>query len=102
EHRAIGLNYSDVYTRSGYSPLIEPPAVPGMEAAGVVIDIGPGVHGILPGDRVAYACAPPGAYAEYRTMKAELLVVLPDSIGDELAAAAMLTGIMARLRLRRG
>ena len=99
KHSAIGLNYIDVYTRSGYYPLIEPPAVPGMEAAGVVLDIGPGVHGILPGDRVAYACAPPGAYAEVRTMKAELLVVLPDDIGDELAAAVMLKGMSAEFLL---
>jgi NADPH:quinone reductase-like Zn-dependent oxidoreductase len=72
-----------------------------MEAAGVVLDIGPGVHGILPGDRVAYACAPPGAYAEVRTMKAELLVVLPDDIGDELAAAVMLKGMSAEFLLHR-
>jgi NADPH2:quinone reductase len=101
KHSAIGLNYIDVYTRSGYYPLIQPPAVPGMEAAGVVLDIGPGVHGILPGDRVAYACSPPGAYAEYRTMKAELLVVLPDDIGDELAAAVMLKGMSAEFLLHR-
>jgi NADPH2:quinone reductase len=101
KHSAIGLNYIDVYTRTGYYPLIEPPAVPGMEAAGVVLDIGPGVHGILPGDRVAYACAPPGAYAEVRTMKAELLVVLPDDIGDELAAAVMLKGMSAEFLLHR-
>ncbi|HZT19318.1 MAG TPA: SRPBCC family protein, partial [Dongiaceae bacterium] len=101
KHSAIGLNYIDVYTRSGYYPLIEPPAVPGMEAAGVVIDVGAGVHGILPGDRVAYACPPPGAYAEYRTMKAELLVVLPDDIGEELAAAALLKGMTAEFLLHR-
>jgi NADPH2:quinone reductase len=101
KHSAIGLNYIDVYTRTGYYPLIEPPAVPGMEAAGVVLDVGPGVHGILPGDRVAYACAPPGAYSEYRTMKAELLVVLPEDIGDELAAAVMLKGMSAEFLLHR-
>jgi NADPH:quinone reductase-like Zn-dependent oxidoreductase len=101
KHTAIGLNYIDVYTRTGYYPLIEPPGTPGMEAAGVVLDIGPGVHGILPGDRVAYACAPPGAYAEYRTMKAELLVVLPDDIGEELAAAAVLKGVTAEFLLHR-
>jgi len=101
KHSAIGLNYIDVYTRNGYYPLIEPPGVPGMEAAGLVLDIGPGVHGILPGDRVAYACLPPGAYAEYRTMKAELLVVLPEDIGDELAAAAMLKGMSAEFLLHR-
>ena len=101
KHSAIGLNYIDVYTRTGYYPMLEPPGVPGMEAAGVVMDVGPGVHGILPGDRVAYACAPPGAYAEYRTMPAELLVVLPDDIGDELAAAVLLKGMTAEFLLHR-
>ena len=75
---AIGVNYIDVYVRTGLYPLLSPPGVPGMEAAGEVIDVGEGVTGILPGDRVAYACPPVGAYAQYRTLKAEQLVVLPD------------------------
>jgi NADPH:quinone reductase len=98
---AIGLNYIDVYTRSGYYPLIEPPAVVGMEAAGEVLDVGAQVHGILPGDRVAYACPPPGAYTEYRTMNAELLVVLPEGMSEELAAAVMLKGMTAEFLLHR-
>jgi len=75
--------------------------VVGMEAAGVVVDVGPAVHGILAGDRVAYACTPPGAYAEYRTMKADLVVPLPDDIDDETAAAVMLKGMAAEFLLHR-
>src|SRR3546814_16802809 len=72
-----------------------------MEAVGVVLEIGPGVHGINPGDRVSYACAPVGAYAEARTMPAELVVPLPDDIGDETAAAVLLKGMSAELLLPR-
>jgi NADPH:quinone reductase-like Zn-dependent oxidoreductase len=100
-HTAIGLNYIDVYARTGYYPLIEPPGVPGMEAAGVVLDIGPGVHTLMPGDRVAYACPPCGAYAEFRTMQADLLVPLPDHVSDRLAAAVMLKGMSAEFLLHR-
>ncbi len=98
---AIGLNYIDVYCRTGYFPFVEPPGLLGMEAAGEVIDVGPGVDGILEGDRVAYACPPPGAYCECRTMDAELLVVLPDDIDDRTAAAAMLKGMTAEFLLHR-
>jgi NADPH:quinone reductase-like Zn-dependent oxidoreductase len=98
---AIGLNYIDVYARTGYYPLIQPPGVPGMEAAGVVIDVGPGVHALLPGDRVAYACPPCGAYVEIRTMKADLVVPLPDHVDDRLAAAVMLKGMSAEFLLHR-
>ena len=101
KHTAIGLNYIDVYTRTGYYPLVEPPGIPGMEAAGIVLDIGPGVHGLLPGDRVAYACPPPGAYAEFRTMKADLIVPLPDDLSDRVAAAVMLKGMAAEFLLHR-
>jgi NADPH2:quinone reductase len=72
-----------------------------MEAAGEVIDVGEGVTGILPGDRVAYACPPVGAYAQYRTLKADQLVVLPDGIGDDVAAALMLKGMSAEYLVRR-
>lgn len=100
-HTAIGVNFIDVYFRSGYYRLAEPPAVPGLEGVGVVTDVGPGVNGILVGDRVGYACLPPGAYAEYRTMKADLLVVLPDDIADETAAAGLLKGMTAEFLLHR-
>jgi NADPH:quinone reductase-like Zn-dependent oxidoreductase len=100
-HTAIGVNYIDVYLRTGYYPLAEPPAVPGLEGVGGVVDVGPGVNGILVGDRVGYACMPPGAYAEYRTMKADLLVVLPEDIPDETAAAGLLKGMTAEFLLHR-
>ncbi len=98
---AIGVNYIDLYVRTGHYPLLSLPGVPGMEAAGEVIDVGEGVTGILPGDRVAYACPPPGAYAQYRTLKAAELVVLPEAIGDEAAAALMLKGMSAEYLVRR-
>ncbi len=60
---AVGVNYIDVYVRKGLYRMIQPPAAIGMEAAGVVLDVGDGVAHLLPGDRVAYACPPPGAYA---------------------------------------
>jgi NADPH:quinone reductase-like Zn-dependent oxidoreductase len=98
---AVGVNYIDVYVRKGLYPMIEPPAALGMEAAGVVMDVGDGVGHLLPGDRVAYACPPPGAYATVRTMSADQVVVLPDHVSDEAAAAAMLKGMSAEYLLHR-
>lgn len=100
-HSAIGVNYIDVYVRKGQYRLIEPPAPLGMEAAGVVQDVGDGVAHLLPGDRVAYACAPPGAYVGVRTLVADQVVVLPDHIDDEMAAALMLKGMTAEYLLHR-
>lgn len=100
-HTAIGVNFIDVYCRTGFYPLLTPPDSPGMEAAGQVIDVGEGVVGVLPGDRVAYACPPVGAYVQVRTMKAEQMVVLPPHVGDEVAAAVMLKGMTAEYLLRR-
>jgi NADPH:quinone reductase-like Zn-dependent oxidoreductase len=98
---AIGVNYIDVYCRTGYFDLLTPPAVPGMEAAGVVVDVGPGVTHIAPGDRVAYACPPVGAYATARTMDAALVLKLPAAINDETAAAVLLKGLTAEFLLHR-
>jgi NADPH:quinone reductase-like Zn-dependent oxidoreductase len=98
---AVGVNYIDVYVRAGLYRMIEPPAPLGMEAAGVVVDVGGGVAHLLPGDRVAYACAPPGAYASARTMQADQVVVLPDDVDDETAAALMLKGMTAAYLLHR-
>jgi NADPH:quinone reductase-like Zn-dependent oxidoreductase len=98
---AVGVNYIDVYVRAGLCRLIEPPAPLGMEAAGVVVDVGDGVAHLLPGDRVAYACAPPGAYAGARTMAADQVVVLPDDVDEETAAALMLKGMTAAYLLHR-
>ena len=100
-HTAIGVNYIDVYVRKGLYKMITPPAPLGMEAAGVVIDVGPGVGHLLPGDRVAYACPPPGSYVSVRTMPAEPVVVLPDDISDEAGACLMLKGMTAEYLLHR-
>jgi NADPH:quinone reductase len=99
-HKAIGLNFIDVYFRTGLYKLPSLPATIGMEAAGVVEAIGEGVEDITVGDRVAYATAPVGAYAEARTIKADRLVKLPDAIGFEEAAAMMLQGMTAQYLLR--
>ncbi len=100
-HSAIGVNYIDVYIRKGQYRMIEPPAPLGMEAAGEVLDVGDGVAHLLPGDRVAYACAPPGAYVGVRTLPASQVVVLPDDVDDETAAALMLKGMTAEYLLHR-
>lgn len=98
---AIGVNYIDVYVRKGEYRLIEPPAPLGVEAAGEVVDVGDGVAHLLPGDRVAYACVPPGAYVGVRTLPASHVVVLPDDIDNETAAAVMLKGMTAEYLLHR-
>jgi NADPH:quinone reductase len=98
---AIGVNYIDVYVRSGLYRMIEPPAPLGMEAAGTVIDVGDGVAHLLPGDRVAYACPPVGAYVGVRTLPAEQVVLLPNDITEETAAAVLLKGMTAEYLLHR-
>jgi NADPH:quinone reductase len=97
---AVGLNFIDVYHRTGLYPLPSLPAIPGMEGAGIVEAIGEGVTDIRPGDRVAYAGVPPGAYAEKRTIPAHRLVKVPDAIALEDAAAMMLRGMTARYLLK--
>ncbi len=99
-HRAVGLNYIDVYHRNGTYP-VSLPATPGMEAAGIVEDVGSGVDDFRPGDRVAYATGPMGAYAESRIMPADRLVHVPQGISDDQAAAMMLQGLTAQYLLRR-
>ncbi|PBB21754.1 quinone oxidoreductase [Mesorhizobium sp. WSM4313] len=100
-HTAIGLNFIDVYYRSGlYPPLGGFPLIPGGEAAGVVLALGPGVDWLKPGDRIAYAVNV-GAYAEQRVIAADRVVKVPDGIGDEQAAAMMLKGMTAEYLLRR-
>jgi len=94
-HRAIGLNFVEIYFRSGVYPAPSLPFTPGSEAAGVVEEIGPGVTDLKAGDRVAYADGPMGAYSEARVIPARFLVRLPDSIDEETAAAAMLKGMTA-------
>lgn len=99
-HHAVGLNYIDTYHRSGLYPVPLPSGI-GLEGAGVVEAVGPDVTDILPGDRVAYAGGPLGAYAEVRNMPADRLVKLPESISFEQGAAMMLQGLTAQYLLRR-
>ncbi len=99
-HEAVGLNFIDVYHRTGLYPVPSLPAVLGLEGAGVVEEIGDGVGEVAPGDRVAYAGVPIGAYAEIRRIPADRLVRLPDGISTRQAAAIMLQGMTARYLLR--
>lgn len=100
-HRAVGLNYIDVYFRTGLYKAPALPATIGMEAAGIVEAVGDGVTHVAPGDRVAYATAPIGAYAEARSIKADRLVRVPAAIPLEHAAAMMLQGMTAGFLITR-
>ncbi|MFP5478813.1 MAG: quinone oxidoreductase family protein [Alphaproteobacteria bacterium] len=99
-HKACGLNFIDVYQRSGLYPMTMPAAL-GMEAAGVVEAVGAGVTHVKPGDRVAYAAQPPGAYSEARVMPAAQVCPLPDGISFEEGAAMMLKGMTVHYLFRR-
>lgn len=99
-HHAVGLNYIDTYHRTGLYPVPLPSGI-GLEGAGVVVEVGAGVTEVAPGDRVAYAGGPLGAYAEERNMPADRLVKLPDGISFEQGAAMMLQGMTAQYLLRR-
>jgi NADPH2:quinone reductase len=99
-HEAVGVNFIDVYHRTGLYPLAALPAVLGMEGAGIVEAVGDGVVDIQPGDRVAYAGVPPGAYAEQRTIPAHRLVKVPEAIELKTAAGMMLRGMTARYLLK--
>lgn len=101
QHTAIGLNFIDVYYRSGLYPAPGGfPFIPGSEAAGVVLEVGQDIGWLRPGDRVAYA-ATTGAYAKERVIDASRVVKIPDGISDEQAAAMMLKGMTAEYLLRR-
>lgn len=97
---AIGLNFIDVYHRTGLYPVPLPSGI-GLEAAGVVEAVGPDVTEFRPGDRVAYCIGGVGAYAEARIIPAERAIKLPDGIDDRTAAAMMLKGLTAQYLLRR-
>jgi NADPH2:quinone reductase len=100
-HTAIGLNFIDVYYRTGLYPAPDGlPLIPGGEAAGVVVNVGEGVDWLKPGDRVAYAVKL-GAYAEERVIEADQVVKIPAGISDEQAAAMMLKGMTAEYLLLR-
>jgi NADPH2:quinone reductase len=98
-HTAVGLNFIDVYHRSGLYPVPLPSGL-GNEAAGVVEEIGPQVQDLAPGDRVAYGFAPLGAYSQSRLIPADRLVKVPAQIDDRTAAAMMLKGLTAQYLLR--
>ena len=99
QHTAVGLNYIDVYHRTGLYPA-PTPFSPGLEAAGVVAATGPNTD-LKEGDRVAYASPPLGAYAEQRIIAADRVVKIPDAVDDRTAAAMMLQGLTAHYLLRR-
>lgn len=99
-HKAVGLNFIDVYHRTGLYPLPLPAAI-GMEASGVVEAVGEGVTHLKAGDRAAYAANPPGSYSDLRVMPAMAVCKLPDAISFETGAAMMLKGLTAQYLLRR-
>ena len=98
-HTAVGLNYIDTYHRTGLYPLPLPSGI-GLEAAGVVEEIGEGVENLQVGDRIAYGAGPLGAYSERNNVPANRVGKLPDNVSDEVAAAIMLKGMTARYLLR--
>ena len=100
-HRAVGLNFIDIYHRTGLYPVPQLPSVIGLEGAGIVEAVGPGVTEVKQGDRIAYASTPIGAYAEARNIPADRLVKLPETISDHQAAAMMLQGMTAEYLLKR-
>ena len=99
-HHAIGLNFIDVYHRTGLYPLAMPAAL-GMEGAGVIEAVGSGVTHLQVGDRAAYASNPPGSYCEVRVMPAQCVCRLPDAISFETGAAMMLKGLTAQYLLKK-
>ena len=99
-HQAIGLNFIDIYQRSGLYPMTYPARL-GVEAAGVVEAVGPGVTRFKAGDAVAYAGGSSGAYAEFATIAADRAVHVPKGVSTELAAACLLKGMTAEFLLRR-
>ncbi|HEU0221762.1 MAG TPA: quinone oxidoreductase [Paracoccaceae bacterium] len=98
-HQAVGVNFIDIYQRTGLYKLTLPSGL-GLEAAGMVEAAGDGVSHLAAGDRVAYACQPPGAYAEVRVMPAAQVVKLPEAIGFEEAAGMMLKGMTVQYLFR--
>ncbi len=99
-HEAVGLNFIDTYHRSGLYPLPLPSGI-GLEGAGVVVAVGEGVTEVRPGDRVAYAGGPVGAYSQERCLPAHRLLKLPDNIDFRTGAAMMLQGLTSAYLLRR-
>lgn len=98
---AVGVNFHDCYVRSGLYQTLALPGVPGLEAAGEVVDVGPGVTGFAPGDRVAYFTASYGAYAGERLLDADIALKLPPGVSDKTAAAVLVKGLTAHMLLAR-
>lgn len=99
-HKAIGLNFIDVYQRTGLYPMAMPLTL-GMEGSGIVEAVGPGVAHLKAGDRAAYASQPPGSYSEVRVIPAKCVCKLPDAISFDTGAAMMLKGLTAQYLLKR-
>ena len=99
-HKAVGLNFIDVYQRSGLYPFPMPLQL-GMEGSGIVEAVGEGVAHLMPGDRAAYASQPPGSYCEVRVMPAKCVCKLPDAIDFDTGAAMMLKGLTAQYLLKK-
>lgn len=97
---AIGVNFHDVYVRTGLYRTLSLPGIPGIEAAGVVTAAGPETDGFAPGDRIAYVTSSYGAYAEERILPAALALRLPDALGDVAAASILLKGMTACMLLQ--
>lgn len=100
-HTRIGVNFHDIYVRSGLYRTLALPGTPGIEAAGVVDACGPGVTALRPGDRVAYVSGAYGVYAAERLIDASLLLRLPEHVGDDVAASVLLRGLTADMLLQR-
>jgi NADPH:quinone reductase len=100
-HTAIGVNYIDIYDRTGLYPVNSLPSGLGREAAGVITALGRGVRGLRVGERIAYVYPSPGAYSELRNVPAERVVKVPRGVSDEQAAALMLKGLTAHFLIRR-
>lgn len=96
-HTAIGVNFVDIYHRTGLYALPALPAALGVEAAGVIEAVGPGVECLSPGQRVAYAGPVVGSYASVRNIAAERVLAIPDDIGDDVAASLLLRGVTAHM-----
>lgn len=101
QNTMIGVNMKEIGERQGAYPGPPLPAIPGIEAAAVVLEVGPGVTDFKPGDRVCYATMPTGSYCQHRILPADRLIALPDDISDELAAAAIHKGMTARYLVRK-
>jgi NADPH2:quinone reductase len=101
QHEVIGVNFVDIYYRSGLYPLPSSPAVPGFEGGGEVTAVGYNVRAFTPGDRVAYTGNPMGAYAAFRNIPASRLVKIPDGVDIRTAGSSMLRGLTAHMLLHK-